>query len=45
MSFVKKDNQRYFNPMRRAILKHDMIRPKDKVAIGMSGGKESTTLL
>ncbi len=45
MSFVKKDNQRYFNPMRRAILKHDMIRPKDKVAIGMSGGKDSTTLL
>lgn len=45
MSFVKKDNQRYFNPMRRAILNHDMIQPGDKVAIGMSGGKDSTTLL
>lgn len=45
MSFVKKDNQLYFNPLRRAILNHGMIQPGDKVAIGMSGGKDSTTLL
>lgn len=44
MSFVKKDNQMYFNPMRRAILNHGMIQAGDKVAIGMSGGKDSTTL-
>lgn len=45
MSFTKKDNQRYYNPIRRAILQHGMIQPGDKVAIGMSGGKDSTTLL
>lgn len=45
MSFVKKDNQRYYNPIRRAILNHQMIKPGEKVAIGMSGGKDSTSLL
>ena len=45
IKFEKKDNQRFFNPMREAILKYKMIEPGDKVAIGMSGGKDSTTLL
>lgn len=45
MGFKKKDNQNYYNPLRRAILIHQMIEPGDKVAIGMSGGKDSTTLL
>jgi len=45
MSFKKKDNQTYYNPIRRAVLKHQMIQPGDKVAIGMSGGKDSTSLL
>lgn len=45
IKFEKKDNQRFFNPMREAILKYNMIEPGDKVAIGMSGGKDSTTLL
>lgn len=45
MSFKKKDNQIYYNPIRRAILNHQMIKPGDKVAIGMSGGKDSTSLL
>lgn len=45
MSFVKKDNQRYYNPIRRAVLQHQMIQPGDRVAIGMSGGKDSTSLL
>lgn len=45
MSFKKKDNQIYYNPIRRAILKHQLIKPGDKVAIGMSGGKDSTSLL
>lgn len=45
IKFEKKDNQRFFNPLREAILKYKMIEPGDKVAIGMSGGKDSTTLL
>ncbi len=45
MEFKKKDNQTYFNPVRRAILNHHMIQAGDRVAIGMSGGKDSTTLL
>lgn len=45
MSFKKKDNQRFYNPMRRAILSHGMIAPGERVAVGMSGGKDSTTLL
>lgn len=44
MAFTKKDNQRFYNPMRRAILNHQMIEPGDRVAVGMSGGKDSTTL-
>ena len=45
MGFKKKDNQNYYNPLRRAVLNHQMIEPGDKVAVGMSGGKDSTTLL
>ncbi|MEI5993064.1 tRNA 2-thiocytidine biosynthesis TtcA family protein [Candidatus Enterococcus mansonii] len=45
MGFKKKDNQIYYNPIRRAVLNHQMIQPGDKVAIGMSGGKDSTSLL
>ncbi|MBL1226312.1 tRNA 2-thiocytidine biosynthesis TtcA family protein [Enterococcus sp. BWR-S5] len=45
MGFKKKDNQLYYNPIRRAVLSHQMIEPGDRVAIGMSGGKDSTSLL
>lgn len=45
MSFVKKDNQQFYNPIRRGILNHQMIEPGDRVAVGMSGGKDSTSLL
>lgn len=45
MGFKKKDNQLYYNPIRRAVLAHQMIEAGDRVAIGMSGGKDSTSLL
>lgn len=45
MAFKKKDNQTYYNPIRRAILNHQLIEAGDTVAIGMSGGKDSTSLL
>lgn len=45
MSFKKKDNQNFYNPIRRAILNHQLIKPGEKVAVGMSGGKDSTSLL
>ncbi|MGM0237510.1 tRNA 2-thiocytidine biosynthesis TtcA family protein [Enterococcus sp. AZ103] len=44
MSFSKKDNQIFFNPIRRGILNHEMIAAGDKVAVGLSGGKDSTSL-
>lgn len=44
MSFKKKDNQLYYNPIRRAILNHELIKPGERVAVGMSGGKDSTSL-
>lgn len=44
MGSSKKDNQLYYNPIRRAILNHRLIEPGDRVAIGMSGGKDSTSL-
>ncbi|MDH6363585.1 tRNA 2-thiocytidine biosynthesis protein TtcA [Enterococcus sp. PF1-24] len=44
MAFKKKDNQRFYNPMRRAILNHGMIKAGDRIAVGMSGGKDSTAL-
>ncbi|MCB5955707.1 tRNA lysidine(34) synthetase [Enterococcus sp. CWB-B31] len=44
MSFKKKDNSIYYNPIRRAVLNYQMIQPGERVAIGMSGGKDSTSL-
>lgn len=44
MSFKSKENQKFYNPIRRAILNYDMIQPNEKIAVGMSGGKDSTFL-
>lgn len=44
MSFQKKDNSRYYHPIIKAITRHGMILPGEKVAVGLSGGKDSTSL-
>lgn len=44
MSFKNQENKNYYNPVRRAILNYEMILPHDKVAVGMSGGKDSISL-
>lgn len=37
--------QKILSPMRRAIQQFDMISPSDRIAIGISGGKDSMALL
>ncbi|MDR2834418.1 MAG: tRNA 2-thiocytidine(32) synthetase TtcA [Streptococcaceae bacterium] len=44
MQYNEKDNARYFNPIRKAILNYQMIKLGDKVAVGISGGKDSISL-
>lgn len=44
MSFSKKENRTFYNPMMKAIGRYNLIEPGDKVAVGISGGKDSTSL-
>ncbi|MDT2816176.1 tRNA 2-thiocytidine biosynthesis TtcA family protein [Vagococcus carniphilus] len=44
MSFSKRENRIYYNPMMKAIGRYNLIEPGEKVAVGMSGGKDSTSL-
>ncbi|MGB9662041.1 MAG: tRNA lysidine(34) synthetase [Moorellaceae bacterium] len=43
---VKHTYRKWFlTPVKRAILKYDMISPGDRIAVGTSGGKDSSALL
>ena len=37
--------KKILGPLRKAIAKYDMIKANDQIAVGLSGGKDSTTLL
>lgn len=39
------ENKRLLKPMRKTILEYNMIEDSDRVAVGLSGGKDSSTLL
>lgn len=45
LEFLKKHSESFAKPMSRAIKKYGMITPNEKVAVGLSGGKDSITLL
>lgn len=41
----RNDMKKFLLPVKRAMQKYDMLEPGDRVAVGLSGGKDSSTLL
>ncbi|WP_350344187.1 ATP-binding protein [Proteinivorax tanatarense] len=44
LSMKKADKQRYLTPTRKWVEKYNLIESGDKIAVGMSGGKDSSVL-
>lgn len=45
LNLSNSENKRLFNPFRKTILNYHMIEEEDRIAVGLSGGKDSSTLL
>lgn len=45
IQFDKRYNKLFLNNIRKAIDNYDLIKPKDRIAVGLSGGKDSIFLL
>ena len=41
---VKADNKKFLTPVKKAMQKYNMLEPGDRIAVGLSGGKDSSTL-
>ncbi len=41
---VKTDNKKFLTPVKKAMQQYRMLEPRDRIAVGLSGGKDSSTL-
>lgn len=41
---TKTDNKRLLTPVKKAMQQYRMLQPGDRIAVGLSGGKDSSTL-
>ncbi len=45
LRYMKKDNKNLLIPVKRAMQTYNMLEPGDRIAVGLSGGKDSSSLL
>ena len=41
---AKSDNKKFLTPVKKAMQQYRMLQPGDRIAVGLSGGKDSSTL-